>query len=379
MTYRNTNYYLGVSLTACALLVAVAGAPTPVSARLDAQSSIPSQMPHTRGLDRELVGLGSETRKTSATVSSVRRDVRSTRKDVDRVRSLLKKVHKMERRLSRLVRQLSPFQSVPKVRTPVRLLIKNLQKLQSTFRSVRQKAGRVDKKALVPIRKKLIALERKLTSAQRKLGEVFVTTQSARATLARSAAAAANNASTRRGLESAAKQVRPAASQTRRATQQINGETNTVRRHQSSLRRGMAGLWKVESALASMDRKLRPAEKFAAKLSKVLKKRISIKIPPFKPVSFTIRQVLEGPRKVAGKLLRPLEKLADKALQPILKKAKLQIRPPKGLAQLPAKLNRLQSLGNSLMRSVDKLSSALGPGFSRQADRFTRLVKQRIR
>ena len=183
----------------------------------------------------------------------------------------------------------------------------------------------------------------------------------------------------RRAMESAARTVRPAAVGVRQSALQANGQVRSVRGDMHASRRTMASLWSVERTLASFERSLRPADKLASDLGRVLNKRISVKIGPIKPKGFTIRQVLEGPQKIAKKLLRPLEKLANKALQPIMKKIKVRLPVPKALTQFSNKLNRLPANLTPLSRSIDRISPSFDNGLTQRADRFTQLVKQRIR
>lgn len=322
-----------------------------------------------RTLDKGLSEVSFGTKQASSSLGAARRDVGSTRKHIERAHALLRKISKMERRLNKLTRKLVPMRSIPKVGTAVRLLLKNLRKLNGAFRKLRAKATSVDKKVLIPSRRKLQELEAKLIAAQKKLGAVLTTSESTRQKLAR-----AGNSGSGRSMKAAARQILPAAKNTRRTAGQVNGKVASVRRELNKLRRGLAGLRGFEKALASMDRKMRPAEKFAAKLSKALNKRIGIK-----KFSFSVRQVLEGFDKIGKTILKPLRKVADKILQPILKTAKLELRAPAGMSQLPGKFNQLASLGTSATRAMDQASTFLSRDLPRQADNFIANVRRHIR
>ena len=76
-----------------------------------------------------------------------------------------------------------------------------------------------------------------------------------------------------------------------------------------------------------------------------------------KRVGFTVRQVIEGPGKVADIFLKPLEKLADAALKPVLHALHLEVRTPRELVAIEHSLDAVGDHMTALTRSTARSGS----------------------
>ncbi|WP_145418554.1 hypothetical protein [Planctomycetes bacterium K23_9] len=344
-----------VALATCSLLA------SPVSA------SIPSSLPQTRAIYQDLAGLKTECDRTIQMALRLREATRGARRNVDQSIEVTKAIKSMDGRLVRLIDRLKPYASVPKVRTVVRTLSRNLQRIQAKLHAVRKKTDRCEKEVLRPTQKRLKDLEQSLAGAEQKLRGLKRDIDEKMMQLEQAAQVAQRTRFTRQTLETTARSLRQATSVTLDGVRQIRQQIDLVGRKLPSLNQHAASFRTVGNSLSDMNRKMRTPEDMVGKLDKAIGKKLTIKIPfSRKSVSFTIRQILEKPGQVIGIVLKPLEKLADGILQPILGKMKLEMQPPKGLHELEQKLASLSSLNRSLGSACDKLVGQLNTRIDQQ-------------
>jgi len=341
------------------------------------ENSIPQNLPESRALDAELAKLAAAGKQSTQIVDKLRKEVVAARKDVDRARLVVKAIGKMDDRVAKLLRQLKPMTSIPKVRTVAKFLEKNLKKIQELLHKVRAKVEKFDKEKLEPWRKKLSEKEDELAAALTKLNELTQSVEKTRADLAQAASLAAQNGKARQALERAAKGVRPLVSKTSKTITEVNAPADAILSPLTSLRKSFGSFWTVEKSLNDMDKQMKSTEKVANDLDKVLAKKISFKlpVPPFKEVSFTVRQVLEKPGEVMDVILKPIEALVDKVLDPILKKAKIEIKPPAGLTELAASIDSLGPMIDKLASQWQQLEASLSEKLLGQVDKLLASLK----
>lgn len=367
-------------LLVVATLVVATSTAANAATRHPTGSAIPANLRETRALDAQLAQLSSECRSAVRKLQQMQRDVRAVRNDLERAAKVARSIRDMEGRLNRLINKLQAYRGVPKVRTVVRTLISNLERLKKSIHSVRKNTDRVEKQALTPTIKKLRSLELKLRKPIASLGAAASNADQSRRALAQAVPTANRLPAARNALEQSSRAVRPTAALLVKAVRGMNTQVNAVQRDLAGMKRTLASFWTVEASLKLMNKQMKPGENVANRLNRVLSKRLSIKlpVPPFKTVGFTIRQILEAPDKVLGVVLKPLEKLADAALKPVFGKLKIQIREPKGLAAMNRSVIQLPRTGASLGRSIASLEAKIQNEVTPLANRFSQLAAQRL-
>ena len=337
----------------------IGAASVPATAHTDPLSA------EARTLEQGLSGLDTHVRRADSTIAGAHRDVRSTRKNVDSARLIVRNIGKMEGRVRKLISAMSPLRSVPKVGIAVGATVKTLKKMLPALRKLRKKMMRLDKDALHPTRRKLREFEAVLVATRRKLGRVLGTSRRAQSALA----------STRQaGLLAGARNVSRSASGTRRSAQQANSNVGNVQRSMQQMRSALNELDKAGRTVSALDRQLRPIERFADKLNRILNKRRTVRLV-VKKVSFTYRQVLESPGDAKDKVMGKLKKIVAKALRPITKRfPKLKIRIP-----VPPQIDQAVTKLKNMTRAMQRTSSQLSGDLSKRADVFNQTVGQYLR
>lgn len=334
-------------------------------------ASIPSRLPETRAVYQNLQRLKLECDRSITMTRQLRTAVASVRKGVDQSIDVTQAIRAMDRRLVKLIDQLKPYHSIPKVRTATRTLSKNLTRIQERLHKLRKKTDRCETEVLRPSRDRLKSLEASLRGAESKLREISTTASYWMANMTQAARAADQMQITRQALEAnsrAARHVTYAAVKAVRsvtsAADSVGYKLNTVNQYFSSFRT-------VGRSLDEMSDKMKKGEELAGNLDKALGKRLTIKIPfTKKTLTCTVRDILEKPGQIMNIVLKPLEKLADAALQPVLRKLKLEIKPPKGLAELESKLTSFSSAGRNLQNSVSDLDRHLKSGLTAELQKL---------
>lgn len=371
--FRRTSLFLGCGL----LFVALPGS---LLAGTRITSSVPANLRETRALDLELAQLGTKSRAVAKRIQQLQSSARSARKDLEAAARVTASIRSMDRRLGVLIRRLNTYRGVPQVRTAVKTLIATLKRLQSSIHAVRRNTDKVEKQVLIPLAKRLKTFEAQLSKPRAKLLAVATTADQSRVSLAQAARLANRSRTARGALEQSSRLMRPTVSTLARTVADVETRAYSVQRDVYSMRRKLAAFWTVRSSLAVMSRQLAPGEKVAGDLDRVLSKRIKIKIPvpPFKTVSFSVKQIVETPGKVLDVVLKPLEAIARKMLSPITKKLKIGIKPPKGLAALSRLATTLPRTSTGITRAMSQLESKTKKDLVTQADAFTRVMGQRL-
>ena len=343
-------------------------------------NAIPSSLPRTRSLDRELADLSSRARTAEKWVKWLQSEVRTTRRQVKSAARVAASIRAMDRRLETLIRRLKTYVYVPNVRTFVKPLIRNLQTLRTTIHKLRKKTDYAEKSVLRPLSRRLKKFEIELRKPIATLASIRSKADKARSALARAARFAVNNVTARHALEQSAREVRPVVYSLSKTIYEFNKQASAAGRKFSSARKNLAAFWTVEKSLNTMSRQMRPGENVARDLDRVMSKRISIKLPGrrSKRVGFTIRQILTAPGKVLDIVLKPLEKIAHRMLQPVLKKLNIRIKPPKGIRELAVALKNLPRVTTDLKRTMSQVESKARRDLSLAADHFTRILQQRV-
>ncbi|TVS18849.1 MAG: hypothetical protein EA424_10065 [Planctomycetaceae bacterium] len=346
-----------------------------LSSTVSHAAEIPARLSETRALDGELDRFIAEARKSAGTLDGFERDVRAARQDVEKAIQVTTSIRRNDERLRRLIRQLRPYESIPKVRTAVQVLARNLREIQTMFHKVRTRTDSAERNVLRPTAQRLRKFEGDLREHRRKILAMVSDAEQARTRLSQTARIADSQNAARRSLEHAARAVRPRIQSLSNSFAEVNSLAANFRAELSTMRRGLASFWTVQNSLAHMDRQLKPAENTIGQLDRVLSRRVEVKLFT-KTFGFSVREVLETPGKIAGPILRPIESQVERLLQPLLNRLNIRIDPPKGLDALLGSLTRLTTASNKLEQSLKQTEEKLTGNVLRSTQRFQDLLRQ---
>ena len=359
------------------LLVTFATIPVLASPMLAAQAAIPSSLPETQALDVKLAHLSSESQQMSEIVQQWIQEVRSTRTEVERGIEVTTSIRRMDTRLNRLVSQLRPYESIPKIRTVVQILSRNLNQLNSAIHNVRSRTDALERQALKPTAERLMQFERNLQATNNDIVTLALQADQSRANLARIASYADSQLEARDVLEKGARNGEPTVQSLVNILANVNGNANELNNSLSSLKRSFASFSTVRSSLAHLDRSLQTPERSINNLDRAMSRQLSIRIPlTRRTYSITIRQLLEAPGNVLGIVLRPLEAMAFAILDPILAQFRVQIPPPNGLDALVNSLNGISSAHGNLNRSINAIEGRLNNVLNQNIAHFNQISRQ---
>lgn len=346
-------------------------------ATVSANSQIPRNLPETQAVYQDLSRLKTECDRTITMARQLRSAVASVRKGVDQSIDVTTAIRAMDKRLVKLIDQLKPYHSIPKVRTATRMLSKNLSRIQAQLHDLRVKTDRSETKVLRPTRDRLRSMESSLAGAESRLREMSMTASGWMVNLSQAAQQAQPYALARQALESSSRSTRPITRSAVNAVVAVRSQADSVGYKLNALTNQFGKFRTVGNSLATMSEKMAGGEKMAANLDKALGKRLTIKIPfSKKSLSVTVREILEKPGKVLNVVLKPLEKLADKVLEPVLGKLKLEIQPPRGLAELGNSLVSFETKSRNLTTAIDSLERQLQSELNRQLGQLKARVNQ---
>lgn len=317
-------------------------------------SSTSRNLPQTTALEREIDLAQQALTSTSSRLSRLQSAARNARKKAEEIASMVRRIKSIESQIYRIEKQLYSFSKVPQLKM-LKPAASALKSLRYKVVSVRKKAEQVKRDAIDPAIRKIKSFEAEVYQAKQKVQGALTATNRAEQqirTLKGYVAqynyprpAVATLESMARAARATVNPMRTTLQDADRAGADAEGKLNSYVSALSSVTRLSSGLSKIQSSLAPFDKKARS-------LDKVLSKRFRIKIPFTKKyVTFSVRTILESPDKIAGVVVKPLTALAKKALSPLTKKFKLNIKAPKELAEISAKLD-------SLKRKVINLSNA---------------------
>jgi hypothetical protein len=158
----------------------------------------------------------------------------------------------------------------------------------------------------------------------------------------------------------------------------LDDAADDARKAAESFVRVVKGLTALRPAVAKLAKDLRPVDSAAREMDKVLSKKLELKIVG-KKFGFSVRQILEGPGKVADFVLTPFDALADKALTPVLKKFKLQLALPASFARIPTQLTAAAGKAPGLNGPVKELEAALDSTFLADFQKTLVAVPQNVK
>jgi hypothetical protein len=329
-------------------------------AMLVAKAQIPSDLRETRAVYADLQRLQSECDQMARITADLRRAIRSVRSGIDDSITTTAAIRSLDRRMVKLIDRLKPYSSIPKVRTVIRTLSKNLQRVQDQLHAVRKKTDQCEKTVLRPTRKRLQNLELGLNQAESRLRQMSGTTAIWMENLRQAAIMAQQVPAARATLESSARATRPVTKAAADSVARINPLSHTVGNLIQEMNRCFGSYRVVRGSIDETNRKMEPGEEFVEKLDRTMAKKLTIRNPfTKKALVFSVRDILEKPGEVIGIVLKPLEKLVDKLLQPILRKAKLEMRVPRGLNELSAQVTRILQIERELSGALSQLERHL--------------------
>ena len=323
-----------------------------------AQTSMDERrLPESTALAGELRGLQDELGSTAGRLDSAKRQVKSARGKVRDAVTLVRLIRATDGRLGRIIRELKSASALPPLRA-ARPMVKSLEHAKKLIHDIRKKADHAEKRVLKPLDAELAKAERGLSLA---LTQCRAT--SAQAGLSAGALIASQHALRLAGyprrpvieLERASAEVSPAVGALRRGLAACNRATAQAEGQARKMAASLNPLLAVTHHVRTFEKSLKPADDVARHLDKVLSTRVGVKMFG-KFFGFTVRQVIEGPDKVAKAVLKPLKKLADKALGGVKGKFTVRVKLPGELGKLPAKFDRASAeLGRlmGLTRGID--------------------------
>ena len=311
-------------------------------------------LPQTAALEREIDLAQQALASTSSRLSRLQSAARSARKKAEEAASMVRRIKSIESQIYRIEKQLYSISKVPQLKM-LKTAAAALKSLRSKVVAIRKKAEQVKRDAIDPAIRKIKAFESEVYKVKTKVQGALAETNRAEQQISTLKSYVAQYNYPRPAvstLESLARAARATVNPMRTILQDVDragadaeGKLKSYAAAVSSLTRLSSGLTKIQNDLAPFDKK-------AKSLDKVLSKTFRIKIPFTKKyVTFSVRTILESPDRVGKVVLKPLTALAKKALSPLTKKLQLNIKPPKEIAEISAKLD-------SLKRKVVNLSNA---------------------
>lgn len=327
-------------------------------------SSNATAFPQTTALRQDLARAQRDLLSLARRLDRTRSKVRGVRKQVQLASSLVRLIDSMDNRLPRIIRELKSLSRIPQLRV-LRPLVRNLEQIRQQVHKVRARADKVNREVLKPLAARLKTIERDIavTAAQCRVS-------ASKANVAARGVAFAQQVVQQRGsrprevagLERASRTARGGIRPLVIGIANVNRAAANVERNARSLATSLKSLTALRPGIAKLNRDLSPADKAAGALRKVMSQRVSVKVFG-KRIGFTVRQVLEGPGKVADFILKPLMKLADKAIAGAMKGLKLQIRAPREVRLLEMRLNGVANSAARFTTSLRKTGTALKAGF----------------
>ena len=230
--------------------------------------------------------------------------------------------------------------------------------MQKHVHQVRLKADAANKKVLTPTEKKFKALDDNLTQALSGLKDAAtkVDATKAHATKLRDIVATRGDKQAEVSvLESLATSTRAALPPVNTGIKALDDASGAIERDVNQFKDTLTVLTEFGPVVDKLWDTVEPINRTARDLDKTLNEKIEIDILGEK-ISFTVRQIIEGPGNVADAILKPLEKMAEDALKPIVKALKLDIKPPKELVAIG---EALDTLTEPNFPAIAKLDAAL--------------------
>jgi hypothetical protein len=332
----------------------------PSSHRAASRNSASSaQLPETNLLINELQQSDTTLTSLSARTERAEKTTGHAAAIVNATSLVIRGIDQIDDLLIRVTRQLDPVSKLPPTRE-LRPLVANLTQLQKQVHKVRVKGDKVQEQHLKPLHEHLENLEDqlKVSAAELKTGAGAADQARRHLVTLRDVVQSSNVPAADAALDTLSKRTRAGIRPVNAGLKSADDASRAVEDELNGLIRDLSGVTSSESAVRKLQRDLAPVDKAARELDKVLNKRIAIKLFG-KEYGFTVRQVIEGPGKVADFILKPLQVLADAALKPVLHAFKLEIKPPRELAAIEHSLDAAAARQAVVTQSIARVESAL--------------------
>lgn len=346
MTWRPTTIAIG-------FLVALTGSAT----------AAPTALPQTTALRHELDGVRQDLTSLADRLERVEESVEDARKKVEAASNLVKALDAADDKLARVIREAKPLSGIPQLRV-LRPLVTNLEQIRKQVHAARVKADQANKDVLRPLAARLRETERDLTLAVRECDAAAGWARAAELGMgfAQDGVEARGRPQEVAPLERAAAAARRGTGPLETALAELDVAAGAAEKEAVKLATAVKAVTLLSPGLVKLNRDLTPVDKAAGELGKVMSKKVAVKLFG-KEFGFTVRQVLEGPGKIADFALKPLMALADKATAGVLKKLKLQVPAPRGLGDLNKRLAAVATAATRLDRPFDRLGESLDTAF----------------
>lgn len=316
-----------------------------------------NSLPQTTKLIAELAQMQTTLGSLQGRLQRLENKTEQTRQQIDLARRVVKTIGQIDDQLARLIRELTPISKLPPTRM-LRTAVRALEQLKSKVHPVRVKADRFNREMLTPLRAKVrnaeIYMERKITEVQ---AASLKTSQTRNhiSQLLSFVNSRGNPTLEVRTLEYLSSNTRKTIDPVNKGLNVLNNISGSVEMRLNAYNSKLEQLVSAGQSLSKMQKGLQPIDNVNRKINTVMSKRIEVKLFG-KRHGFTIRQVIEGPGKVADFILKPLEIVAKKALSPVLKGLRVEVPTPKGLDVMDRSLDSLRrdyAAAISMARSLE--------------------------
>lgn len=294
--------------------------------------------PQTVALEKELAQMYKAFNNSSTRVKSAKSKIKSARSAAEGAVIMIGQIKSVEDQISRLERELNSLKKIQQLKV-LKPLATGVSSLKSKVSSIRKKAEKLRDQKIKPAIKKMKNMESKLAQ----LDSIFKYSASESAYAQRHVSGLKQFVISQqsppnqvRALEALSRSARYPVTPAQKALSQFDSACSDVERQADTYRNLMNGLTRLKPGLDKVKKKMAPVDEKLKKLAKVLNKRVG-----FKKFSFTVRQVIEAPGKIADWILKPVTKAAKKLLEPITSKFKINIDPPAELKQISAQLDAI--------------------------------------
>ncbi|HEY2787203.1 MAG TPA: hypothetical protein VGJ05_19745 [Fimbriiglobus sp.] len=312
--------------------VALTSAFSPVRARA-------AGFPQTTALLGELATTHRSLDNLAKNLDTAKSRVEESRTGVKLASALIKQIDKADDGMARDIKQLKTMAAIPTLKM-LPPLVKLLEDVRKKVHTVRVKGDKFNADVLKPLAEKLktLADDIKVTITQVKgsaahAGVAQLGLGGAKTVIEQRGSKRSEVAGLERTSKVAQVGVKPAAA----GIATLDKTTNDIVSNVNRLLPSLKDVATLKPGIDKFDNDLKPFDSVASGLDKVLSHRITIKVLTAK-ASFTVRQILEGPKNVSNILLKPLELAADKAVEGVMKAFHLKLQAPKEIEQMEAKI-----------------------------------------
>ncbi len=292
------------------------------------------------------------------------KEAESAQTKVKLASALIRKVGQADDELNRIIKQLKTLSNMPQLKMlpPV---VKMLEGVHKQLHAARLKGDKFNAEALKPLDAKLKDVIRDLRVTIYDVKDTSSKTGLARAGLDGSRKLIELHGSRPAevaGLERTAKAVRTAVRPAASGIATVDRATGDIEKQINLVAASLKALTALQPGIDDFTKALKPFNDVAVDLNKVLNKKLTINL--FKlHYNFTVRQVLEGPKNIAGPVLKPLQAMADKALEGVMKSLHLKLQAPKEIREMLAQIEKVANASRNFMNSIAASQRSLDTQF----------------